>query len=204
MASIVNHRGKVFRRVFKICRPCHRADGRRRRAENPERARKMNRRWAEKPENRQWLINYCKEWRRKNPEKSRAGKQSWRARNPDKNRKLGRDYYWRHKNEPWHVVCRRTRARLVAAVSNRETNKYKNTMDLVGCDRNELVSHIQSTFSNGMSWDNYGSWEIDHVKPCASFDLTDLEQQRRCFHFTNLQALWSKENRSKGAKNTHA
>jgi len=52
-----------------------------------------------------------------------------------------------------------------------------------------------------MSWDNYGSyWHIDHIRPCASFDLTDPEQQKDCFDFTNLQPLEAKENIRKGAK----
>ncbi len=51
-----------------------------------------------------------------------------------------------------------------------------------------------------MTWDNYGKWQIDHKIPCASFDLTDPEQQKSCFHFSNLQPLWAKDNNSKGAK----
>jgi len=51
-----------------------------------------------------------------------------------------------------------------------------------------------------MSWDNYGyrGWHIDHIRPCASFDLTDPEQQRECFHYTNLQPLWWQDNLRKG------
>jgi hypothetical protein len=42
-----------------------------------------------------------------------------------------------------------------------------------------------------MNWDNHGIiWEIDHIKPCASFDLSDIEQQKQCFHYTNLQPLF--------------
>lgn len=53
-----------------------------------------------------------------------------------------------------------------------------------------------------MSWDNYGyrGWHIDHIKPCASFDLTDPNQREQCFHFSNLQPMWAKDNLSKGAK----
>ena len=51
-----------------------------------------------------------------------------------------------------------------------------------------------------MSWDNYGKWHIDHVRPCSSFDLTDAKQQEECFHYTNLQPLWAAENLQKGSK----
>jgi hypothetical protein len=52
-----------------------------------------------------------------------------------------------------------------------------------------------------MTWLNHGQiWEIDHIKPCSSFDLTDLEQQKQCFHYTNLQPLFKTENRQKSNK----
>lgn len=50
-----------------------------------------------------------------------------------------------------------------------------------------------------MTWDNLGEWQIDHRKPCVSFDLTDPEQQRACFHYSNLQPLWEADNKAKWA-----
>ena len=61
--------------------------------------------------------------------------------------------------------------------------------------------HLEAQFKPGMTWDNYGlkGWHVDHIRPCASFDLRDPEQQRRCFHYTNLQPLWAEENLKKGS-----
>ena len=75
--------------------------------------------------------------------------------------------------------------------------KYKqspSSLQLVGCSLTELRQHLESQFVHGMSWDNYGKWHIDHIRPCASFDLLDPEQQRQCFHYTNLQPLWAADN----------
>lgn len=76
----------------------------------------------------------------------------------------------------------------------------RKTEDLIGCPVQRLRAHLESQFTGGMSWDNYGLWHIDHVRPCIRFNLKIPEQQRECFRFTNLQPLWAVDNRSKGVK----
>jgi hypothetical protein len=78
--------------------------------------------------------------------------------------------------------------------------KSNRTMKLVGCNIEQLKQHLESQFKLGMSWNNYGKWHIDHIKPCVSFDLSKSKEQARCFHYTNLQPLWAKENLIKSAK----
>ena len=79
-------------------------------------------------------------------------------------------------------------------------NKSKTTVKLIGCSINFLKNYLERQFTKGMSWDNYGKWHIDHIKPCCSFDLTKSSEQRKCFHYTNLQPLWAMDNLKKGAK----
>ena len=76
------------------------------------------------------------------------------------------------------------------------------TKKLIGCSLEELKIHLENQFTKGMNWKNYGrnGWHIDHIKPCTSFDLTDPVQQKQCFHYSNLQPLWAKDNISKGNK----
>jgi len=69
--------------------------------------------------------------------------------------------------------------------------------ELLGCSIEDLIRHLESRFTSGMSWENRGQWHVDHIRPCASFDLTDFDQQRVCFHYTNLQPLWGRDNRKK-------
>jgi hypothetical protein len=73
-------------------------------------------------------------------------------------------------------------------------------MALIGCSINELRAHLEAKFKEGMSWENYGKWHIDHIIPCSAFNLTDIQQQQECFNYKNLQPLWAKENWSKGNK----
>jgi biotin operon repressor len=94
------------------------------------------------------------------------------------------------------------RNRVKAAIKYGATKKYASTMELLGCSVQEVRKHIESLWQPGMSWDNHGlkGWHIDHIKPCASFDLTDPKQQKECFHWTNLQPLWWHENLKKSSR----
>lgn len=78
--------------------------------------------------------------------------------------------------------------------------KTKQTLSLLGCDMPFFMGHLAGKFQHGMSFDNYGEWHLDHMLPCDSFDLTDPEQQAKCFHYTNIQPLWGLDNRAKSNK----
>ena len=71
---------------------------------------------------------------------------------------------------------------------------------LLGCSRDHLRRHLESRFQPGMTWENYGryGWHVDHVIPCSAFDLTNPDEVRKCFHFSNLQPLWWRDNIIKG------
>jgi hypothetical protein len=89
------------------------------------------------------------------------------------------------------------RSRLYAFVKGK--NK-KSSFEYVGCSIDELKEHLSNQFTDGMSWDNYGEWHIDHITPCASFDLSKESDIFDCFNYSNLQPLWAKDNLAKGAK----
>jgi hypothetical protein len=78
--------------------------------------------------------------------------------------------------------------------------KSTNTITLIGCPIEQLKTHLEKQFTPGMNWKNYGKWHVDHIKPCSLFDLSVPEEQCKCFHYTNLQPLWAKENRVKSNK----
>jgi hypothetical protein len=90
------------------------------------------------------------------------------------------------------------KTRLYLALKNNQ--KIGHTIELLGCSIDNLKKHLESKFTKGMSFSNYGKWHIDHIRPCSSFDLSKEEEQAKCFHYTNLQPLWAKENLSKGDK----
>ena len=94
------------------------------------------------------------------------------------------------------------RTRIYNAITNQFGDKAFKSMELLGCTVQEIRQHLENQFRKGMSWGNYGrgGWSVDHIIPCDSFDLTDPEQQKQCFHYTNLQPLWQDENIRKNNK----
>jgi len=79
--------------------------------------------------------------------------------------------------------------------------KGGSTIRDLGCSLAELIDHLSKQFTDDMSWDNHGAvWEIDHIKPLCSFDLTDRNQFIKAVHYTNLRPLYKEENNKKSHK----
>jgi hypothetical protein len=82
----------------------------------------------------------------------------------------------------------------------KHNSKCAKTLELLGCTIEEFWIHLEKQFKPGMTRENHGLWHIDHIRPCCSFDLSDPEQQKICFHYKNLQPLWAEENLKKGGR----
>lgn len=99
----------------------------------------------------------------------------------------------------FRILCN-TRIRILNALKT--NSKSSKTIDLLGCDIVFLKQYLESKFKDGMCWENYGlkGWHIDHIKPCSLFDFKNIEEQKQCFHYTNLQPLSAIDNLIKGKK----
>ena len=105
------------------------------------------------------------------------------------------------KNNDLFKLTKILRSRLRSALRRKNAYKSNSTKELLGCDFKFLKNYIETKFTPDMSWDKMGSKiHIDHIKPCCSFDLTKEEEQRKCFHYSNLQPLWARDNLQKGGK----
>lgn len=149
------------------------------------------------------LSSYCKLCKNKYYEEpNRRKAQREKRREWEHKNKKWRNEYWRNRtqNDTEYRILRSLRARLREGLKSQNVKKLNRTMDLVGCTIKELIKHIESQFLYGMNWNNYGKkWSVDHIKPCASFDLNKIEEQRKCFHYTNLQPMWIKDNSIKSS-----
>jgi hypothetical protein len=141
------------------------------------------------------------EWVKANPEKAKNCYVQYRANMTEDQRKeyYARQTFARSQKETYRIETR-LRARCRKAVIAAGSKKASKTQQLVGADWQTVRAWIESKFTQGMTWDNIGMWHIDHIKPCVSFNLTQPEEQFKCFHYTNLQPLWAKDNLSKGSK----
>lgn len=137
--------------------------------------------------------------RESNGKKFRDYFSQWRDENREKLRAYFRDYSREQlQSNEGYRIAKASRLRIYSALRGKV--KSARTAELLGCTVPELRAHLEVQFTPGMTWENYGSWHVDHKRPCASFDLSDPAQQRECFHFTNLQPLWALDNIRKGAK----
>lgn len=115
--------------------------------------------------------------------------------------KITRNEYKKYKmeNDVNFKIRMTLSSRIKEAIKKAKTKKCDKSVALLGCSIDQVRNHLEQQFSQGMTWDNHGEWHIDHIKPCAAFDLSNEDEQRECFHYLNLQPLWAKDNLSKGA-----
>lgn len=141
----------------------------------------------------------CKQWREQNPEKARLSKKRAIDKNKEHYKTLNREKQRKYRETKHPVyLANRCRKRMKDALKGHKPRKT--TMRYVGCSNEFLKEYLQSLFTDGMTWDNYGDWHIDHIIPLSYFDLTDEAQLEEACHYTNLQPLWAEDNLRKGAR----
>lgn len=130
-----------------------------------------------------------------------AKKKEWRENNKDKVRIYDNEYKKRKKK---HDLNYRLKSILRSTLSSkiRKTKNSPKTVELLGCTIDFFRQYLESKFLEGMNWSNYGlkGWHIDHKYPCSKFDLSKIEDQKKCFHYSNLQPMWAIDNILKSNK----
>ena len=115
--------------------------------------------------------------------------------------KVRLDYHNRRKKiDPNYKLAATLRSRIHGALRRVDATKTCKSFELLGCTIPEYKKYLSFLFIDGMTWENHGEWHIDHIRPCASFDLTDPKQQMECFNYKNTQPLWATDNHKKGSK----
>lgn len=179
------------------CKICHIEANRKFRKQNKEHCIEINKKYYAK--NKEQILRRSREAYSNDPQKYLAKNKKWAT----KNKKKTNEYRRQWQKNKWHndinyKIKSLLRGRLYKAVNNEY--KYSTVTDYLGCTIDELKIYLAAKFTEGMTWENHGDWHIDHIKPCSSFDLTNLDEQKKCFHYTNLQPLWAEDNLRKSSR----
>jgi hypothetical protein len=186
-------RGKDKNRLRSWCKECYNEGTRKRylvvKKENPEKLKvEAHEKYLRRREKD--LTGF----REKNKLSKRKQYYKKRQNDPEALREMSR-YYGKRKSPQNKIACN-LRTRLCGFLMGNK--KSVHMIEIVGCSFKELRLHLEKQFLPGMTWENYGrgkgKWNMDHIIPCASFNLLLEEEQRKCFHYTNLQPLWSGDN----------
>jgi len=130
-----------------------------------------------------------KNWYNKNKQKHSERVSLYQKDNKESLNKFRKTYYHNVlKIDLNYKIANNLRTRLCKLL---KTGKLSLLKDLIGCNKDKLIDHLEKQFLPVFTWKNYGEvWEIDHIKPCSNFDLSDPKQQKICFNYKNLQPLF--------------
>lgn len=189
------------------CKPCHRESGRQYSRAHYEDRKDYIRQWRE--ENHDRVIKRHNEWLATNPDRRKEHTRKYREANREYCREYNRK--WAMENHEKQRECNRRfrqnpKNRIRDSISAginialKSGKNGKSWESLVGYTLNDLTNHLESQFSKGMAWNNYGAWHIDHIKPVSHFNFDSPEDQefKECWSLWNLQPLWAFDNQSKG------
>jgi len=162
-----------------------------------EKYKKEQRDWYKK--NKSYCVMYKKQYYQQNLDKVLEAQRNYYLKNKQEiNRKMSEYVRARLKNDPLFRFKHNVRTVIRKTLTSKKMSKFLSTEDILCCNVQQLLVHIERQFLPGMSWDNRGEWHIDHIIPLATAETE--EDVIRLNHYTNLRPLWAKDNLSKGAK----
>ncbi len=197
---------------------------------NKEKMDKASKRFRSSEEGKKYYKSYNKKYRLENKEKiskyrienkdkNKEQQKITKIKNKDKYNETNRRYVERNRNRindvksKWakkrrhndiiYKLTQKLRSDLRRIKKQNRVNKNnKGALNLIGISLEEFKIYIEKKFKPGMTWENHGlyGWHIDHIKPVTRFDLTKSGEMEKCFHYTNLQPMWAKENLRKSNK----
>jgi hypothetical protein len=151
--------------------------------------------------NREKRLQYFSDWQKDNRDHLNEYHQKWREKNIDKHREYKRKYEKHRKDtDPTYKLIANFRTAIYQVLKENNIEKNKHYFDILRYTPEELISHLEKQFTDGMTWDNYGEWHVDHRIPISSFNFESVDDDSfiKCWSLDNLQPMWGKENIVKG------
>lgn len=154
-------------------------------------------RYAEKKED---ILAYHRKHYQENKEAIKKYVANYTKNNKEKCNASRRKLYNSNPNVKMRSILSK---RLKRVLKNIKLEKSSSTLKLLGCTIDDFRLWIEWQFTDDMNWENHGAvWHVDHVIPCALFDQTDVNEQEKCWHWSNMQPLLGPDNLSKGSETT--
>jgi hypothetical protein len=151
--------------------------------------------------NREKRLQYFSDWQKDNRDHLNEYHQKWREKNIDKHREYKRKYEKHRKDtDPAYKLISNFRTAIYQVLKENNVEKNKHYFDILKYSPEELISHLEKQFTDGMTWENYGEWHVDHRMPISSFNFESIDDDSfiKCWSLDNLQPMWGKENIVKG------
>jgi predicted transcriptional regulator len=154
--------------------------------ETKERLKKNHKKWAE--QNKEHLNKYIKEYRENNVDKIRQIKRDY-----ERNRKV---------NDPLYKLISNFRTAIYQVLKENRVDKNQSYFDVLQYTPEQLIVHLEKQFTEGITWENYGEWHVDHKLPISSFNIQEMGDSEfmKCWSLENLQPMWGEENIRKSNK----
>ena len=153
--------------------------------------------------NKEYLSNKSKTWYEQNKERRKEYYKVWREKNVEKWRRAKRNYEKTRKStDPTYKLISNFRTAIYQVLKENRVDKNQSYFDVLRYTPEELINHLENQFSDGMSWENYGKWHVDHKLPITSFNIQEMgdDEFMKCWSLDNLQPMWGKENIQKSNK----
>jgi len=148
-------------------------------------------------------LKYHKKWLSENKDKWNEYIKEYREKNIDKIREVKRDYERTRKaNDPLYKLVANFRTAIWTVLKENNMDKYGHYFEILQYSPEELATHLENQFTEGMTWENYGEWHVDHILPITSFNFQEIGdiEFMRCWSLENLQPMWGDENIRKSNK----
>lgn len=153
--------------------------------------------------NKEYLSNKSKIWYEQNKEHRKQYLKEYREKNIDKIREIKRTYERTRKaNDPLYKLISNFRTAIYQVLKENNVDKNGHYFEILKYSPDELISHLENQFKDGMTWDNYGEWHVDHILPITSFNIQEIGDNEfmKCWSLNNLQPMWGEENIKKSNK----
>jgi hypothetical protein len=146
---------------------------------------------------REKRLSYHKKWYHENKDKWNLYIKEYREKNIDKIRGVKRNYEKTRKhNDPLYKLIANFRTAIYQVLKENNVQKNGHYFEILQYTPNELIDHLENQFTENMTWDNYGEWHVDHIKPITYFKINEIgdDEFMKCWSLNNLQPMWGHEN----------